>query len=258
VRFLRPVSGFAEAPTPHSLPGRALRAYLLGTVGFDGLLALQRRLVYDVSGDRTTAALIVCDHPPGITIGREGSRLHVRLSPEELAAREWGVRWVARGGGVMLHAPGQVAAYPLLPLDESGLTPAAFARRLSEVAAEVASGFGVPAAVPPDRPGVRVGDRAIAHVGLAVRNWVGSFGLVLNVNPDLELFRGVWCDGDPAPMTSLLRESPHRVRVQAVRQQLVERIAARFGYDRVSVFHTHPAVPAGPPSHAHPARHYSS
>lgn len=243
---------------PSSFPGRALRAYLLGTVGFNELFALQRRLVYDVSGDRSAPAVIVCDHPPGITIGREGSRLHVRLSPEELAAREWGIRWVARGGGAMLHAAGQVAAYPVLPLDELGLTPAAFARRLSAAAADVAAGFGVPAVVPDDRPGLRVNGRLIALVGLAVRGWVSSFGLVLNVNPDLELFRGVWCDGDPTPMTSLQRESPARVRVPAVRQQLVERIAARFGYDRISVFHTHPAVSAGPTNHAHPARHFSS
>ena len=56
-----------------SAPPRPLAAYLLGGLGFDALLALQRRLVYDIAGDRDSAALILCDHPTGITIGREGS-----------------------------------------------------------------------------------------------------------------------------------------------------------------------------------------
>ena len=52
----------------------------------------------------------------------------------------------------------------------------------------------------------------------------------------------VRCDGDPIPMTSLQREAAGRIRIQGVRQRLVELVAARFGFDRVSVFHAHPAA----------------
>ena len=48
-----------------------------------------------------------------------------------------------------------------------------------------------------DRPGVRINGRRVAHVGVAVRDCVGCFGLVINADPDLELFRDVRCDGDP-------------------------------------------------------------
>ena len=51
----------------------ALQAYLLGTVEFEAALALQRRLVYQVSGEPTAAALVLCEHPPLITVGRHGS-----------------------------------------------------------------------------------------------------------------------------------------------------------------------------------------
>lgn len=242
-----------DAVAHQPFDGRGLRAYFLGCVPFDAALALQRRLVFDVSGDRA-AAVVVCEHPPGLTVGREGSRAHIRLSPKELSARGWGVRWVARGGGVMLHLPGQVAVYPILPLAELNLNPAEYACRFTGILADAVAGFGVPFEVSSDRPGVRVRGRPIAHVGLAVRSGVSAFGAVLNVNPDLELVRGVWTDGDPVPMTSLERESPLRVRIPAVRQQLVERLAAGFGFDRVSVFHTHPALTAGPKPHANAAR----
>lgn len=239
-----------EAHDPPGGRGRALCSYLLGTLGHDDFLAFQRRLVYDVTGDRDTGAVVLCDHPPGVTIGREGSRLHVRPGPEELHARGWPVRWVGRGGGAMLHLPGQVACYPIVALDRLNLTPTAYLGELQSLLVELLREYDITAAADPDHPGVRVGGRRIAHVGVAVRSWVACFGLVLNVDPDLEPFRDVFCDGDPLPMTSVQRETPARTRVAGVRQRLVDLVADRFGFDRVSLFHTHPAIQPRPTPHA--------
>lgn len=228
----------------------ALHAYLLGRVEFDALLALQRRLAYDVGGDRDGGAVVVCDHPPGITVGREGSRAHIRPEPEELTARGWPVRWVARGGGVLLHLPGQVACYPVLPLDRLNLMPAAYLAELQSIVVDLLAEYDLRGVADPLAPGVRVNGRRVAHVGAAVRGGVTAFGLVLNVDPDLEPFRAIHCDGDPLPMTSLQRETPTRVRIAAVRQRLVEAVAARFGFARVSLFHTHPGLAPHPATHA--------
>jgi lipoyl(octanoyl) transferase len=230
--------------------GKALCAYLLGTLEFDALLALQRRLVYEVGGDRSTAAVVVCDHPAGITVGREGSRSHIRPNPEDLNARGWPVRWVSRGGGVMLHVPGQVACYPILPLDGLGITVARYVDELQAVGVDLCREYGVAGTPDADHPGVRVNGRRVAHVGAAVRDNVTCFGLIVNADPDLALFRDIRCDCDPVPMTSLARESDLRVRVTGVRQRLVELVAARFGFDRVSVFHTLPGVMPRPTRHA--------
>src|SRR5438093_10868911 len=94
----------------------ALQVYLLGTVDFEALLRFQRRLHYEISGEREAAALILCEHPPLISVGRHGSRAHILLEPPELQVRGWRVRWVNRAGGCWLHQPGQLAAYALLPL----------------------------------------------------------------------------------------------------------------------------------------------
>ena len=233
-------------------PPRPLAAYLLGGLEFGALLALQRRLVYDVAGDRDTAALVLFDHSTGITVGRAGSAAHIRPNPDDLAARGWPVEWVARGGGAMLHLPGQVSCYPVLPLDALNITPGRYVSELQAVARDLCREFGVEATPDNDRPGVRANGRRVAHVGVAVRNWVSSFGLVVNVNPDLAPFREVRCDGDPLPMTSLARESEHRVRVTTVRQLLLELIVKRFGFDRVSIFHTHPAALPRSTRHALP------
>ena len=228
----------------------ALHAYLLGRLDFDALLALQRRLAYDVSGEPGSGAVLVCDHPPGVTVGREGGRAHVGPEPEVLTARGWPVRWVARGGGVLLHLPGQVACYPVLPLDHLNLTPAAYVAELQSLVVELLAEYDLRAEPDPVAPGVKVNGRRIAHVGAAVRGGVTAFGLVLNADPDLEPFRAVHCDGDPLPMTSVQRETPSRVRISSVRQRLVEAVAARFGFARVSLFHTHPGLAPRPASHA--------
>lgn len=230
--------------------GRVLHAHLLGCLGFDTLIGLQRRLVYDVAGDNQTGAVILCDHPPGITVGREGSRAHIRPSPEELNARGWPVRWLSRGGGVLLHLPGQVACYPIIGLERRGLTPARYLVELQSVVADLAREFGIGAGFDPEQPGVKVGPRRFAHVGVAVRHGVSCYGVVVNVNPDLEPFHEIHCDGDPIPMTSLQRETPCRVRTAGVRLRLVELVAERFGFDRVSLFHTLPGVIPHPTRHA--------
>lgn len=231
--------GPERPPTDAPPPTAALRVYLLGSLPFDSFLAFQRRLVYEISGDPTLASVVICDHPPEVTIGREGSRLHVKPTPDQLAAQKLRVRWVARGGGVMLHVPGQVCAYPILPLADLRLTPAGYRDALLEAGADVLRRYKLEPTLDADRPGLRVGDRRVLHAGLAVRAGVTSFGLVVNVCPDLELFDAVACDGDPKPMTSLERESPLRIRPAAVRLDLADAVARRFGYARQSVFHTH-------------------
>jgi lipoyl(octanoyl) transferase len=219
-----------------------LQVYLLGTVDFEALLALQRRLVFEVSGDRDEAMLLVCEHTPVITVGRQGSRSHILFDSRELQTRGWHVRWVNRGGGVLLHAPGQLAIYPILPLDrlEMGLTE--YLDRLQRFLIEVAADFSVPAHSRPGLAGVWVGERLLAHVGVAVRDWVSYYGVALNVSTDPDLFRKVRCVGD-ATMTSIECERGLRVDPKLIRERVVEHFLEQFPVERVAVYHDHPALP---------------
>lgn len=230
------------APMPAAADA-ALQVYLLGSVGFDAALALQRRLVYQVSGAPETAALILCEHPPMITVGRQGSVAHIRYEPEELRARRWPVRWVNRGGGCWLHLPGQLAIYPVVSLHHLGLGLQDYMERLQGVIATTLRDFTVAAQTPPGQVGVWVGSRPIATIGLAVRGWVAYYGAALNINPDLEPFKHVRCT--PAAeqmMTSLERERRGPLRVSLVRERLVEYFAQRFGFERTSLFFDHPSL----------------
>jgi lipoyl(octanoyl) transferase len=239
-------------PTADRSPAAAvLQTYLLGAVEFEAALAFQRRLVYQVAGDSASAALVLCEHPPLITVGRQGSRAHILCTPDELQARRWRVRWVNRGGGCLLHLPGQLTAYPILPLDRMGLGVHEYLERLQAIVRAVLADFRLRGETRPERPGVWVGGRMIASVGVAVRNWVTYYGVTLNLNPDLKPFRLVRCGGAAEePMTSLERERRGRVRPSLVRERFLEHFATEFPFARTALFFDHPALVRKAPSDA--------
>lgn len=218
-----------------------LQAYLLGTVDFEAALVLQKRLLYDISGNRDQAALILCEHPPCITVGRQGSRAHILYEPEELAHRRWPVRWVNRGGGCMLHLPGQLAIYPIMPLDRAGLNLADYLQRMGLALQDLLAEFHLPTPVEATGTGIFVGPRMLAGFGVAVRDWISYFGAYLNVQPTLDLFRRIRTDrSSDEPMTSLERERRSPVRPSLIRERLIEHWQKRFDFDRVTVFSEHP------------------
>jgi lipoyl(octanoyl) transferase len=235
-----PYDDFHDSTGPQSA---VLRAYLFGAVDFEDCLALQHALAFQVSGERETLALVLCEHPTLITVGRQGSPAHILCDREELRARRWPVRWVNRGGGCLLHLPGQLAIYSVVALDRHGLGLEAYVTRLHRVLAAVLDDFGVEARTRPGEVGLWVGQRLVAAVGVAVRDWVAYHGAFLNVNPDLVPFRLVQ-NGGPAdgPMTSLVRERRGPVHPSLVRQRLLEHYAAAFGCERTSIFFHHPQL----------------
>jgi lipoyl(octanoyl) transferase len=243
--------GREPIPSRNGDAGAVLQAYLLGSVEFEAALAFQRRLVYHVSGDRDSSYLVLCEHPALITVGRQGSRKQILFEPEELSARRWPVRWVNRGGGCLLHLPGQLAVYPILALDHLGLGLHDYLRRLQEVVLAVLDDFGVDGQIRPGHSGVWVGSRMVAGIGVAVRDWVSYYGIALNVNPGLELFRRIrWGEGGDEPMTSLERERRGRLRPSMVRERFLEHFACRFGFPRTALFSDHPSLKGKAPSDA--------
>lgn len=221
----------------------ALQVYLLGAVDFDAALLFQRRLHYEISGDREQAALIVCEHPPLITVGRQGSREHINFDPEDLQIRGWPIRWVNRGGGCMLHLPGQVALYPILPLDRMRLSVTDYVDRLATLLRDFVGEFHLSRPVSRGPAGIYVGSRLCAGIGVAVRDWVSYFGAYVNVHPYLDPFRKICCAPESCePMTSLERERRAPVRPALVRERLIEHVRDRFGFSRVALFSDHPSL----------------
>ena len=217
---------------------------LLGRLDFDAMQRLQRRLIYDVSGDCRTAAMILCEHPEGVTIGRDGSIATIR---------RWNgsIEYVARGGGMIIHAPGQVACYPILPMKAFGLTPNEYLQQLRDVVRTMMTELGCDVTF--EQHHICLGNARIGTIGLSIRRGVTAFGPIINVCPDLTMLRQIDADHDHGPITSLQRECRVPVRPQQIRLRFCELIAEQFGINRVSLFHHHPMITENPHDYAHTA-----
>src|SRR5262249_33406448 len=146
---------------------------------------------------------------------------------------------------------GQLAVYPILALDRLGLGLQEYLDRLHQVIADTLDDFRINAERRPGRPGLWANSRLIAGVGVAVRDWVTYYGGAFNIDPDLEPFRRISCGGPgEPPMTSLARERHGPLRASLVRERLVEHFAARFGFGRLALFSSHPALSTKAPSDA--------
>lgn len=234
-----------SAPPTLAAEPAPLEVYLLGLIDFDDATRLQRRLVYDL-GEAGGGALVLCEHLPTISVGRSGSRAHIRLDDEELRDRGVRVRWVNRGGGCVLHTPGQLVANLALPLGRLGLDVATYLARLHRAIVEVLAEFDLEGATNPEAPGVFLGRARVASVGVAVSRWVAYHGLTLNVGPFLEPFEELL--EEPGPGDYPLRQTSMESRRQRpapmakVREALIRRVEEAFGLERHHLYTEHPLV----------------
>jgi lipoyl(octanoyl) transferase len=221
-----------------------LQIFLLGLVDFEDAQSLQRRLVYDL-GEEGGGALILCEHPPTISIGRSGSRMHIRADDDELRERGIRVYWVNRGGGCVLHLPGQLAGYLALPLRPLGLHVGSYLQGLHCSIVAALEEFDLPGRSRPDLPGVFLGHARVASIGIAVNRWIAYHGFTLNVGAYLEPF-DLLEEFDPnfLPLRQTSMESRRQrpAPMAKVRESLVRQIESIFGLERHHVYTDHPLV----------------
>jgi lipoyl(octanoyl) transferase len=225
-------------------PHPPLEVYLLGLVAFEEAQTLQRRLVYDL-GEAGGGSLMLCEHPPTISVGRSGSRMHIRADDDELRERGIRIHWVNRGGGCVLHLPGQIAAYLALPLRSLDLNLGAYLQNLHAAIIGTLEEFDLHGRCRPDLPGVFLGDARVASVGVAVKSWIAYHGFTLNVGTYLapfELLDEVDPNLLPLRQTSMESRRQRPAPMPKVREALMRQIEARFGLEQHHVYTDHPLI----------------
>lgn len=236
----------ADTPTDweHIARGStALEVFLLGKVDFASAMGLQARLLDQVAGRSDTHGIVlVCEHPPTISIGREGSFADVLVDQEELIARQMEIRWLGRGGGAFSHVPGQVAVYVIVPLDRLKLGLVEYRQRLEKSLVATAADFDVEASAAMTVPGATCRCGQFAFIGAGVRDWVTHGGLYVNVSvpPEaLDLVR--WTNG-AMRVTSLAAQRTRPTGMASVRESLVRHLAESLGYDSYHLYTGHPLL----------------
>jgi lipoyl(octanoyl) transferase len=210
----------------------------LGRVPYAEGLELQRRLVDAIHAGRIGNTLVLLEHPPVLTLGRNASRAHILASNQFLATRGVEVHETNRGGDVTYHGPGQLVGYPIFDLRSytPRLGAVDFVRRMEEALIRACGDFGVPTTRIPGRTGVwslaggTILEKKVAAIGVHIARGITSHGFALNVNPDLRDFELIVpCGIADRSVTSLeleaVQESDRAPTMEAVRNA----VARQFG-----------------------------
>ena len=170
------------------LSPRELLVRRLGRVRYADALDLQARLVADRQAGRIGDTLLLLEHEPVFTLGRNARRENVLLAEDVLRARGFQVFEVGRGGDVTYHGPGQVVGYPILDLSPDRRDVHRYVRDLEEVMIRVCTDYGIAASRIAGLTGAWVGDAKIGAIGVRIARWVTSHGFAFNVANDLAPF----------------------------------------------------------------------
>ncbi len=183
----------------------------LSTVSYARGLELQAELVQARKDGRISDTLLLLEHTPVITLGRNAKRTNVVASDDLLARKQVELFECDRGGDVTFHGPGQLVGYPIFDL--RGFTPhlgaVEFVRRLEEVLIRTCADFGIAAERIKGLTGVWTQDtRAkIAAIGIHISRAITSHGFALNIATDLDYFNLIVpCGISDKPVTSMVRE----------------------------------------------------
>ena len=221
----------------------SLDVFLLGTVDLNSTIELQDRLRRELV-DRTDChgSIIICEHPPSITIGREGSFADIVVERDELIARRMEIRWTNRGGGTIVHLPGQICAYTVLPVERLNLAFLDFRERL--IQSLVATGKELeidcyPSLTP---PGVVGRNGQFGFVGAAIQQGLSTGGVQLNVSLPQEPFEMINWGTGAGKITSISAQRSRAIAISTVRESLVRNLAATFRYENYHLFTGHPLL----------------
>lgn len=202
---------------------RVAEVWDLGLMDYAEAWRLQLRLVDKRIRGEVDDTILLVEHPHVYTLGRKGL-------DENILNRDVPCYRVERGGDATYHGPGQLVTYPILHLNERGLGVRELVTILEESCIRTLRAYGLEAARIDDKPGVWVGGRKIASIGLAIRHWVTFHGLALNINTDLSYFRGIRpCGMSSSIMTSMRELLGHPVSMDEVKHRLVDELSRLLG-----------------------------
>lgn len=215
----------------------------LGRIPYAEGIRVMNEVVAARKQQRIADTLLLLEHPPVLTLGRNAHRENVIASDELLARRGVEIHEINRGGDVTYHGPGQLVGYPIVDLrgdDLPGkkgphLGPVDFMRLMEEVLIRTSKEFGVPTQRVAGRTGVwtfaggSVLERKIAAMGIHVSQGVTSHGFALNVTTDLRDYQWIVpCGIADREVTSLELEA--RGELPVTMENAANSVARSFGH----------------------------
>ena len=209
----------------------------LERIDYQTALRLQQQLVELRHQRRITDTLLLLEHPPVLTLGRNAHRDNIRASSDELAARGVEVVETNRGGDVTYHGPGQLVGYPILDLRATMPRRSVidYVRGLEEVLIRACAEFQLLTDRVPGRtgvwtrPGGAIPEKKIAAIGVHISRGITSHGFAFNITTELADFNWIVpCGIADRGVTSLEAETGLPTARLSL-EDIAHRVARQFG-----------------------------
>lgn len=246
------MTGAERRPLPRDVRQTLPRAIWAGRRRYGATHDLQEALVAARTEGAVGDTILLLEHAPVVTLGRNANRDNVLFTDELLAERGVDLHRTARGGDVTYHAPGQLVCYPIVDLAPDRRDVRRYVRALAEVMILVLRDHGVESGTVSGLIGVWADRQApevwagepwaaeiakVGAIGVKISRWVTMHGFALNLTTDLEGFRcivpcGIRDHGvtslqeltgkSPSPREVALGLAPHLSRALSIEVSAVE------------------------------------
>lgn len=182
-----------------------------------------------LQGQETSEVVLITEHFPVFTLGRQGNLSGLLQDREEIAAAGVDIVHTERGGDITYHGPGQLVVYPILDLRRRKVSVTEYIFMLENIMLKTIAEHGVIAARDGRNRGAWVGDNKIGSVGITVRHGIAFHGLALNVNLSLQPFQWIHaCGLQGVGVTSLEKVLQRAVDLDMVKETMCSSLRAIF------------------------------
>ncbi len=200
-----------------------------------GMKAQARTEGKEASEATTQHRLILVEHQPVFTLGKNGNRANVLVSDEQLKVLGIEFFHINRGGDITYHGLQQVVGYPIIDLDKFKPDLGWYLRSLEEVIIQVLAEYGLKGERSEGETGVWLDPhdpfvaRKICAMGIKCSRWITMHGFALNVNTDLSHFEFIVpCGIQGKTVTSLEKELGKKLDYEEVKQKIKKHFEAIF------------------------------
>ena len=158
----------------------------LGLSDYNDTWKLQKKLQSKRILGEIEDHLLLVEHPPVFTLGKNASKQHIINNSEDVSIIQ-----TDRGGNITFHGPGQLVGYPILDLNHYKRSITWYMRELEQLIIDVLGEYDIRASRKKGLTGTWVKDKKIAALGVRISRWVTMHGFSLNINPDLNFYNNI-------------------------------------------------------------------
>lgn len=207
----------------------------LGVMDYKEAFDLQFKLLEKRKNEEIDDLLLLVEHPPVITLGRNAKEENILFSQKYLKDHNVDLVEINRGGDVTYHGPGQLVGYPIVNIKKQKLGIKDFVFKLEQIFIDLLNKeYNVEAVRDDINNGVWVKEEKITAIGLAVKRWVTMHGFALNVSTDLDFFKLIVpCGIEGRGVTTLEKLTGKKIDINDISKIVEKYFIEEFAYTEV-------------------------